>query len=374
MTVEDILARLIAVPSVVGRPNAAIVDLVADLLDGTGARVTVLPGPEGDRANLFATLGPADRPGLILSGHTDVVPAGEPDWRSDPFRLTAEGDRLVGRGTSDMKGFLAAALAAVRGLAGRDLRRPIHLAFSYDEEAGCRGVPHMIARLPELCATPAAAVIGEPSGLVPILGHKGKAAARITIHGRSGHSSRPDLALNAVHAMMEVLAFALASEAVCKVGPLDTDFAPPWSTVQIGIVAGGEALNVIPATCRAELEARAVPGVLPAALLEPVRAALAGLEARGFTTAWDWIADYPGLALPRDADIARRLAALTGQTPIAAVSYGTEAGLFQAAGIDAIVCGPGDIARAHKANEYIERAELEAARALIERLCLDFAA
>ncbi|MBT9292984.1 acetylornithine deacetylase [Prosthecodimorpha staleyi] len=373
MTVEDILARLVAVPSVVGRPNAAIVECVADLLAGTGARVAVLPGPEGDRANLFATLGPADRPGLILSGHTDVVPAGEPDWRSDPFHLTVEGDRLVGRGTSDMKGFLAAALAAFRALAGRTLQKPIHLAFSYDEEAGCRGVPHMIARLPELCAKPEAAVIGEPSGLVPILGHKGKAAARIAVQGRSGHSSRPDLALNAVHAMTEVLAVALASEAVCKVGPLDADFAPPWSTVQIGIVAGGEALNVIPATCRAELEARAVPGVSPAALLEPVRAALSGLEARGFATAWEWIADYPGLALPREAGIARCLAALTGQAPIAAVSYGTEAGLFQAAGIDAIVCGPGDIARAHKANEYIERAELEAARVLIERLCLDFA-
>jgi len=172
---------------------------------------------------------------------------------------------------------------------------------------------------------------------------------------------------------MEVLAFALASEAVCKVGPLDTDFAPPWSTVQIGIVAGGEALNVIPATCRAELEARAVPGVLPAALLEPVRAALAGLEARGFTTAWDWIADYPGLALPRDADIARRLATLTGQTPIAAVSYGTEAGLFQAAGIDAIVCGPGDIAQAHQPDEYLDLARIpptiEILRALIRRFC-----
>ena len=374
MTSEQILAALVGFPSLPGRPNAAIVDWVADHLAGLGIEARRLPGPEGDRANLFATIGPADRPGLVLSGHMDVVPAGEAEWAADPFRLRADGDRLYGRGTSDMKGYLAAVLAAVPAIKAAKLSRPVHLAFSYDEEIGCRGVPHLIARLPELCASPAAAVIGEPSGLVPVLAHKGKAAARLTVRGRPGHSSRPDLALNAIHAMAEVLGAAVAATEALRAGARDATFEPPYSTLQVGTLRGGEALNIVPALCTAEVEARAIVGVVPSSLLEPVRAALEGLRARGFDTEWTPIADYPAMALRRDAPIAAMLAELTGAVPIPAVSYGTEAGLFQAAGIDAIVCGPGDIARAHKPNEYIRRDELVAATALIERLATRFAA
>jgi len=373
VTSEEILRALIQFPSVVGQPNAAIASWIAQYLGELGIEAQLLPGPEGDRANLFATIGPRDVPGLVLSGHMDVVPAQEPQWSADPFRLRTEGDKLFGRGTSDMKGFLAAVLAIVPSLIALKPARPIHLAFSYDEEAGCRGVPHLLAALPSLCALPAAAVIGEPSGLRPILAHKGKAAARLEVQGRSGHSSRPDLGLNAIHAMGRVI--AAAGEAASKLsdGPLDPVFEPPYSTIQIGTIRGGEALNIIPESCVAEIEARAIAGVSPAALLEPVREALEGLRAEGFGTNWQPIAGYPALSLPADAPIARLTARITGEAPLAAVSYGTEAGLYQAAGIDAIICGPGDIARAHKPDEYVTRAELAACVDMLERLCAQFA-
>lgn len=163
MNATDILDRLIAFASVVGTPNGEIVIWLQAYLIGHGALVTVLEGPEGDRSNLFATIGPADRSGYILSGHMDVVPAGEPEWSSSPFALRRDGERLFGRGTTDMKGFLAAVLAQVPALARSNLARPIHLAFSYDEEAGCRGVPHLIARLPELCARPLGAILSDPA-------------------------------------------------------------------------------------------------------------------------------------------------------------------------------------------------------------------
>ncbi|MQW90756.1 acetylornithine deacetylase [Sinorhizobium saheli] len=365
---EEILARLISFPSVVGTANGDIVEWIGTYLRDLGASVTVLPGPEGDRWNLFATLGPADRPGIILSGHMDVVPAAEPNWSSDPFSLRREGERLYGRGTSDMKGFLAAALAALPAIAARPLSRPLHLAFSYDEEAGCRGVPHLLSRLPELCARPEGCIVGEPSGLRAIRAHKGKAAARIEITGRTGHSSRPDLGLNAVHAMAEIVTEAVRSAEALTQGPFDDNFEPPYSSLQVGTITGGQAVNIIPDRCAIEIEARAVAGVDPAGLFAGIEAKLASLSERGFTTRWEGLSAYPALSLRENAPLAVLLGDLTGQEPLPAVSYGTEAGLYQAAGIDAIICGPGDIARAHKPDEYIEIGELAACRKMIEAL------
>jgi len=368
VTPEEILSHLIAIPSVVGTPNREIVTWIADYLDRHGVEAVVLPGPEGDRSNLFAVIGPKDQPGLVLSGHMDVVPADGPGWESDPFALTARGDRLYGRGTSDMKGFLACALAVVPTLAAQPRRRPLCLAFSYDEEAGCRGVPHLLARLPELCAPPLGCVIGEPSGLRAVCSHKGKAAARVEITGRAGHSSRPDLGRNAIHAMGSVLAAAAGQAEALTAGPLAPTFEPPYSTLQVGTIQGGQAVNIIPDRCAADLEARAIPGVDPRDLLAPVETAVSTLETQGFQTDWRILSSYPALNLPEDAPLARLLRDQTGQAPQAAVSYGTEGGLYQAAGVDAIVCGPGDIGRTHKVNEYIERRELTACLALIQRL------
>ncbi|MDX8497875.1 acetylornithine deacetylase [Mesorhizobium sp. VK4C] len=368
MDVLDILDRLVAFPSVAGKPNGDIAGWIEAYLAKHGTQVTLLPGPEGDRSNLFATIGPADIPGYILSGHMDVVPAGEPQWSSSPFALRREGERLYGRGTTDMKGFLAATLAAVPHLAGLHLARPIHLAFSYDEEIGCRGVPHLIARLPELCAKPLGVIVGEPSGMRAVRGHKGKTAARVIVHGRSGHSSRPDLGLNAVHAMTDVLSATVSEAERLTHGPFDSSFEPPYSSLQAGVIAGGQSVNIIPDTCTLDLEARAIPGVDPASLLAPVKARAESLVAEGFQVEWTPMSAYPALSLPRDAALAAFLRELTGEAPLAAVSYGTEAGLYQAAGIDAIICGPGDIGRAHKPDEYILASELAACQRMIEAL------
>lgn len=368
MSAIGILEKLIGFPTVVGTDNSDIVAWIRDYLATFGVQAKILPGPEGDRANLFATIGPVDQPGYILSGHMDVVPAKEAGWASDPFVLKAEGETLYGRGTSDMKGFLAAALAAVPALLEKPLARPVHLAFSYDEEAGCRGVPHLLARLPELCAPPLGAIIGEPSGMQSILAHKGKAAARVTVTGKSGHSSRPDLGLNAVHAMNDILGAAVATAADLTEGPFDATFEPAYSSLQVGKIEGGQAVNIIPDLCRIELEARAIAGVDPVSLLEPVRVATEALKDRGFEIEWEKLSSYPSLSLSREAPLAGLLKDLTGIEPLAAVSYGTEAGLYQGAGVDAIICGPGDIARAHKPNEFILSSELLGCQTMIEAL------
>lgn len=362
MLPEPMLSRLVSFPSVVGRPNGAIIGLVRDYLAGHGVEARVLPGPEGDRSNLFATIGPAGVPGLILSGHLDVVPAEEPQWLDDPFAMRDREGRLIGRGTCDMKGFVAAVLSAVPDLVAMDLPAPIHLALSYDEEAGCRGVPHLLARLPDLCAPPLGCVVGEPSNLTPVLCHKGKAAIRVVTRGRSGHSSRPDLGSNAVHKLLPVLEEVVRTQAALREGACDARFAPPYSTVQAGVVRGGQAINIIPDRAEIEIEARAIAGVDPVALLQPVRAA-AGEDAE-----IEVLSAYPALSLPADHALARLMTGLTGKTPLGAVSYGTEAGLFQQAGVPAIICGPGDISRAHKPEEFLTRDELHAARALVVAL------
>jgi acetylornithine deacetylase len=368
MMVEDLLAKLVAFPSVVGAPNGAIAAWIADYCRAHGATVEVIPGPEGDRCNLFATVGPRDKAGYILSGHMDVVPAGEAEWSSDPFSLRSEGDRRYGRGTTDMKGFLACALAALPKLVASNLSRPIHLALSYDEEAGCRGVPHLIAALPHLCQKPLAAIIGEPSRMQAVRAHKGKAAVRLEVIGRSGHSSQPHLGLNAVHAMAGVITKAVAYGELLAEGPFDHNFEPPYSSLQVGVIAGGQAVNIIPDRCTADIELRAVSGTSPLSLLETVKADLEALQAQDFRTIWHELSAYPALSLAEDSPLAGLLAELTGKVTLAAVSYGTEAGLYQQAGIEAIICGPGDINRAHRPDEYIALGELHACQQMMEAL------
>lgn len=350
---EEMLARLVGFDTVVGRPNGALLDFVQDHLAGHGISCRRLTGPEGDRDNLFATIGDPSLPGYILSGHVDVVPAMEPGWAADPFTLRRDGDRLIGRGACDMKGFVAAVLAAAPDLATMGLRAPLHIALSYDEEAGCRGVPHLLAALPGLCAPAQGCIVGEPTGLVPVLAHKGKAALRLVAEGRIGHSSRPDLGANAIHALVPALTAAVAEAARLEAeGPRDARFAPPWSSLQVGTLAGGQAINIIPGHAEAEIEARAIAGTDPRALLAPV------IAAAGPGVQVEWLSSYPALALSADHPLAALTRAISGHAPLEAVSFGTEAGLFQAAGIPAIICGPGDIGRAHKPEEYLTGTEL----------------
>ncbi|WP_306152158.1 acetylornithine deacetylase [Roseovarius sp. MMSF_3281] len=358
------LATLVAYETVVGCPNLSLIDAVADWLEGHGISCRILVGPEGNRANLFATIGDAAQSGYVLSGHVDVVPAGEPEWQADPFTLRIQGDRLIGRGACDMKGFVAAVLAAVPDLADMAPAVPIHIALSYDEEAGCKGVPHMIAAMPDLCAPPLGCIVGEPTGLVPVLAHKGKAALRLQATGVAGHSSRPDLGANAIHALLPVLVAARAQARALELeGPRDDRFAPPWSSLQIGTVAGGQALNIIPERAEAEIEVRAIAGAAPQELLAPV---IEAAEAAGVET--DWLSSYPPLALGATEPLSVLVAELSGHAPLPAVSFGTEAGLFQQAGVPAIICGPGDIARAHRPEEYLTLPELRACHEMILEL------
>ena len=244
MTPEAILSDLVAIADLPGASNARMAACILDHLARLGVECAVLPGPEGDRVNLFATLGPRDVPGYVLSGHMDVVPTEGQIWSSDPFRLRAEGGRLYGRGATDMKGYLACLLAMVPEFQAMGLRRPIHLAFSYDEEIGCRGVGHMIARLPDLCAPPLGCIVGEPSDMVPVLSHKGKQAVELRIEGQAAHSSQPDLGVNAIYPAAELLLFIrdLAARLAAE-GPFDARFSPACSTVVAGVVQGGAAVG-----------------------------------------------------------------------------------------------------------------------------------
>ena len=372
--VTEILESLVGFPSVCRTPNHAIVAYARDRLAGLGAAVTEIPGPEGDRSNLFATFGPRNVPGYVLSAHLDVVPVAQEGWTGDPFRLRRDGDRLVGRGAADMKGFVACALSAAAALPRR-LSRPLHIALSYDEEVGCVGVRHMIARLPELCAPPLGCIVGEPTGLRPVLRHKGKAGGRVTVSGRSGHSSRPDLADNAIHLAAEVvLAIRARHDRFAAEGPFHGAFAPPASTLQVGVIGGGTSLNTVPDACRVDWEVRAVPGVEPLAVAAEIAAAVERILAphraagREVGALCEVLSAYPALDLAAESELCGLVAGLSGRAVLEAVSYGTEAGLYQAAGVPSIVCGPGDIAQAHRPDESIAASELVEGRAMLLRL------
>ena len=374
-SVETALADLVAFPSVCRTPNAAIIAHVRGYLAGHGVESVIVPGPEGDRSNLFATIGPREPGGIILSAHLDVVPAAPEGWVGQPFALRRDGDRLIGRGAVDMKGFVASVLASVPDLASRRLTRPIHIALSYDEEVGCVGVRHLIARLPELCPRPAGCIVGEPTDLHPVLRHKGKIAQRVTVDGKAGHSSRTDLGDNAIHYAAELMA-AVHAEARrhAAQGPFADSFAPPCSTIQVGTVQGGTGINIVPAECIFEVEARAIAGQAPAGLLaflpreaERIRAA-AVADGHNVAFGFETMSDYPPLDLPDEDPLVGLTEDVCGKPRQQAVSFGTEAGLFQAAGIPAIVCGPGDVNRAHKPEEYITDAELAGAMAMIARI------
>lgn len=376
MTLIQILADLVAIPSLPGTQNDRITDTIRTHLDRPGVTLHRVPTPEG-RWNILATIGPADRPGLMLSGHSDVVSAEGQVWCSDPFRLTALGDRLVGRGTSDMKGFLAVLLDLVPDLVSADLRRPVHFSISCDEEIGCQGVPHLIERLPQLIATPIACIVGEPSDMAPVTAHKGKQTVEVTFTGRPGHSSDPSQGANAIYPASELALLVQEVAATLRTnGPFDAAFMPPCSTLQVGVMSGGTAVNIIPDQARLLIEARTIPAEPPEAVMGRI---LSGLDAAvaaapGVQAHWRELARYPALAPANDPTMTNLLSSLSGRSVIHAVSYGTEAGLFAQAGIPSVICGPGKIARAHRADEYIRANELTLCRQVLQkaisRICM----
>ncbi len=373
---EAILADLVAFPGLPGQPNGPIAGWIADTLAAAGLTVHRLPVPEGDRLNLFATIGPAEQPGgMILSGHMDVVPVEGQSWTTDPFRLTEVNGRLQARGATDMKGFLACMIAAVPMFQAAGLKRPVHLAFSCDEEIGCRGAPHLIAELPRLCAPPAGCIVGEPSGLQPVLSHKGKVAYEVAFAGRSAHSSEPERGVNALYAAASLArTIEESAGAIAAAGRRDSRFSPDHSTLVAGILRAGSAVNIISDRATLAFELRTIPGDDADALLLPVfsRARMEVAAGRALDCEVTEIARYPALP-PEAMELAALLSDWTGQSPRQSVSYGTEAGLFHAAGIPSIVCGPGDIARAHRPDEYIMASELAGCMSLFGKLARELA-
>lgn len=370
------LDRLVAFDTTSSRSNLALIDFVRDYLAAHGIESTLIPNEDGDKASLFATIGPADVPGVALSAHTDCVPADPAHWTTDPFTVTERDRRLYGRGTCDMKGFLAIALAMVPEFMARPLATPIHLALSYDEEIGCKGVRDMIAALGETLPLPRAVIVGEPTRMEVVDAHKSISDYVTEVSGREAHSSAIDKGANAILG---------AAELLCELGRIRADmiaagdpsgrFDPPYTTVHVGMIEGGTALNVIPRTCRFTWEIRGLPGTDEQAILDRLdrhieTSVLPGLRtsAPEATVVTQQHIHAPGLA-PSPGSLPERIAMrLAGRNTAHAVSFATEAGLFQARGAPAIVCGPGDIAQAHQPDEYIEIVQMEACEAFIRGL------
>jgi acetylornithine deacetylase len=360
VSATELLARLVGFPTVAGQSNEALIDWTAERLEEAGAAVRVLPGPRPDGRSLHAVLGPADEPGVLLAAHTDVVAVDGQAWSHDPFDLRVDGDRLYGRGTTDMKGFIAAVLAAAPALRG--LRRPLHVALSVDEELGCRGTPALLGALD--IAPPLWCLVGEPTRMRVVERHKGKLAFRVDVRGRACHSSRAPEGVNAVeHAARFIVALRDVEAELSDRS--DDRFGVPFATVSVGPIRGGVALNIVPDACTFEAEVRLLPRQDPAAVLARVRELAVELQAESRIEVTE-LTRYPGLASSAAAD---EIAKLAGAGRDGTVDFGTEAGLYQAAlGVPVVVCGPGDMTRAHVADEYLEAGQLERAERFVRRV------
>ena len=363
----DLLEHLIRFDTRSSESNLPLMAFVQDYLNSCGVASTLVYDDARTKASLFATIGPTDRPGLCLSGHTDVVPTAGQPWTMPPFELTRAADRVYGRGVADMKGFIAAVCAVVPRFVQACTDTPIHLAFSYDEEIGCVGVRPLLARLAQAPVKPAGCIIGEPPGMRVAVAHKGKLAYRCCVRGLAGHSALTHLGVNAADFAAELVTFLRrTARDLRQHGQHDERFDPPYTTVHTGRIHGGIALNVIPDHAEVEFEIRNLPDESPAALLDSARTyaaneLIAEMRAtyQGSDIEWQQLVDYPGLADESDAAWLKRLACeAVGNDQVRTLSFGTEGGLFQAIGIPTVVCGPGGIEQAHKADEYVTYEQL----------------
>jgi acetylornithine deacetylase len=367
--------RLIAFDTTSRNSNLDLIDSVRAYLAEHGVESELVADETGKKANLFATIGPRDRGGVILSGHTDVVPVDGQPWDTDPWAVVERDARLYGRGTSDMKSFVAIALAFVPQFVKAPLKTPVHLAFSYDEEVGCLGVRRLIAQLAVRPIKPKLCIIGEPTDMKPIAQHKGKVSWRGSVRGHECHSSMTHRGANAVEAAAEIVAKLKAlARSKAKDGPFDREFDPPYTTVHTGVIRGGTALNIVPLDCSFDFEIRHLPTEDPRALFAPIAAYARELEvelrraapeaAIGFAE----LTATPGLASAPDDPAVTLARQLTGANSSGKVSFGTEGGLFQQAGIPTVVCGPGSIEQAHQPNEWVALDQLVECERFMQRL------
>ena len=377
-----ILERLIGFETVSDRSNLELIAFVESWLGQHGVASTRSYDASGEKANLLATIGPAAEGGLVLSGHTDVVPARNQAWSSDPFTLRIEEGKAFGRGTADMKGFLACVLALVPELKRMPLRAPVILAFSFDEEVGCKGVPILLDQMKdELAHPPAGCIVGEPTMMDLVDGHKGKVGIACSITGREAHSALTHEGANAVLAAGRLIGFIGGIiHDLEHHGPFAEGFVPPHSTASVGRIEGGGQLNIIPRTCRFEFEFRTLPDDDPWKYVERVKhfaenTILPGMRAVApeASIEFETIISYPGFAASAGSSLVAACKDVASARELKKVPFGTEAGHFEARGIPSIVCGPGSIAVAHKPDEWIALDQLEACgeflRAVTARLC-----
>lgn len=376
MDTLTILDRLVGFATVSRDPNRPLIDFVRDFLAGHGIESEIIEAEDGHKANLFATIGPSDRPGVMLSGHTDVVPVDGQDWSHDPFQLRVADGRAYGRGTADMKGFVASALALAARASARKLETPLHLAFSHDEEIGCVGVRSLIDRLAGRPLRPRLAIIGEPTAMAIATGHKGKLAARATCCGVTGHSALAPNALNAIHLACDFIgALRGLQSKIEREGPRDADYDIPYTTLHAGRIAGGTALNIVPERCTIDFEIRNVaeddPEAILARLMDEAAALVAAQRERfpGAGIGFERLNDYPGLAMPAASEAVAFLRGILDDSALCKVAFGTEGGLFsQRLGIPVLVCGPGSMEQGHKADEFIALDQLSACDRMMDRL------
>jgi acetylornithine deacetylase len=361
-TTTDLLGELIALPTISSDSNLEMIALLANRLGDLGAEVDIQTDATGTKANLLARIGPAEPGGIMLSGHSDVVPVEDQDWSTDPFSMHRADGRLYGRGTCDMKGFIAAAVAMAPRFAARDLRRPVTFAFTHDEEVGCLGARNLQDILRDSDTRPALAIIGEPTEMRIIEGHKGCCEYTTRFTGLEGHGSRPELGVNAVeYAVRYVSRLLDLREHLRHRTPPGSLFEPPWSTINIGRLSGGHAHNVIPGLAEIDWEMRPVNDSDRDFVKEEIGRYVANTllpAMRRVDPEADIVTEVIGEVVglePMDLNAARDLVAqLTGANGTDLVSFGTEAGIFQQLGMSAVICGPGSIAQAHKPDEFVE--------------------
>ncbi|MDG1999918.1 MAG: acetylornithine deacetylase [Amylibacter sp.] len=362
MKTIEILEKLICFDTISANPNLNLINWCAALIEDAGGDVTLIPDPTGKKANLYATIGPQDRAGVMLSGHTDVVPVEGQAWTKPPFELTLEDGKYFGRGTCDMKGFVASALAAGLHAAKRDLHTPLHLAFSYDEEIGCIGVRSLVDMLRDAPFKPAFCIVGEPTSMQVAVGHKGKMAAKATMIGRAGHSALAPMAVNAIYMAVDFInVLRKVQDQLVIEGAQDTDYSVPYTTLHVGEINAGVALNIVPDRCEVLFEIRSLNEDNPNALMDKLRS-----HADDITKRYQSIAPeaaivieptpntYPGLSTPEEATVVQFVKSLLGANDTMKVAFGTEGGLFSSQlGIPTVVCGPGSMDQGHKPDEFV---------------------
>lgn len=370
----ELVKRLVAFDTTSRGSNLALVGFVQELLERASARLRLTYDADKTKANLFASFGPDAPGGYVLSGHTDVVPVDGQQWSSDPFAPEVRDGKLFGRGTADMKGFIGAALSLVDEIAKAPLKRPIHFALSYDEEVGCAGVMGLLEDLAAANIKPALAIVGEPTEMRVVGAHKSGAVIHTRCCGREGHSSAPDKGANAVMMAGEFVAWLETLGGELK-QDRDPHFDPPYTTVQANMISGGTAVNVLARDALVTWEYRALPDRDAGAVVERAQKHASEIilpkyksqapEARFETQVH---ASYPGLMLDKDSPAVALAREISGANAVETVAYGTEAGLFQRAGIPAVVCGPGSIEQAHKADEFVALSELAACESFLRRV------